>query len=131
MRRRRGSTKYSRRERDLERMAWIKTLPCAIGGNRTNQSAVAAELWLGPPPDRCRRAVEAHHAGEHGLGAKPDDDTCIPLCDHHHDALTDRRGVFSGWQKYGLKIWELAVVAHYQAMYAARSSSGDVGDPTW
>jgi hypothetical protein len=128
MRRRRGSTKYSRRERDFPRMGWIKTLPCVLADGVV---AVAGDLWIGPHPDTCRRAVEAHHAGEHGLGEKPDDDTCIPLCDHHHDSLTDRRGVFSGWQKYGLKIWELAVVAHYQAMYAARSSSGDVGDPTW
>lgn len=120
MRRKHGSTKYSRRPRDLDRMAWIKTLPCSVSG-----VMVAPDLWRGPTPDRCQRAIEAHHAGEHGLGAKPPDDTCIPLCDHHHDALTDRRGVFSGWPRRAVKEWEIAVIAHFQDLYAAGPTSGE------
>lgn len=94
-------------------MLWTKTLQCAL----TVPGQSAGSLWLGPPPDRCKRAIEAHHAGEHGVGQKAPDDTVIPLCDHHHDALTDRRGVFSGWPRGAVKTWELAMVALYQSRY--------------
>lgn len=114
MRRRRGSTSYSRRERDTDRMGWCRTQPCALA-----EPPIAS--WAGPLPDACRRHVEAHHAGAHGLSNKSPDDTVIPLCDHHHDDLTDRRGVFSGWPIGALRVWQDAMIAIYQARYAART----------
>lgn len=122
MRRKRGSTSYSRRDRDMPRMGWCKTLPCLL----SRPSAPFIELWHGPSDlDPCRGPVEAHHAGEHAGWQKPPDDTVLPLCDHHHDDLTDRRGVFAGWPKLSLKAWELAAVAHCQALYASHMAGQD------
>lgn len=123
MRRRFKSTSYARRERDLPRMAWCKTLPCALV-----DGAATLPEWVGRRPDPCAREIEAHHAGVHGLSNKAPDDTCVPLCDHHHDALTDRTGIFAGWPRYTLKLWELAAVAVYQVRYAAHLARGAVGD---
>lgn len=129
MRRKPRSTSYSRRERDMARMGWIKTRSCAV--LVTNHALSLARsmfaelvpsavltLWTGREIDICSGVIEAHHAGEHGLGNKAADDTCIPLCVHHHRSLTDRLGIFAGWPPRSLKAWELAVVAHYQALYA-------------
>lgn len=44
-------------------------------------------------------AVEAHHAGERGLGQKADDRTAIPLCRDHH--LEGKDAV----HKLGKKFW--------------------------
>jgi hypothetical protein len=122
MRRRKGSTKYSRRERDFDRIGWVRTFPCVLAGGEVS---VGSDLWRGPSPDPCRMHTEAHHAGEHGRGHKAPDDTVIPLCKHHHDSLTDRRIVFSGWPKYDLKLWEIEVIRHYQRVYS--ELSGDPG----
>lgn len=119
MRRSRSTTKYGRRPRDMERMGWIKTQPCALAFG----FAVAEEAWPhGLSPDACGGITEAHHAGVHGLGQKAPDDTCIPLCSHHHRCLTDRRGVFSGLPSGAVKTWELAAIAYYQARYSADPS---------
>lgn len=112
------STRYSRRERDIPRMLWTKTLPCML-----RPEPPFRNLWHGPAEsDGCRGVVEAHHAGEHAGWQKAPDDTVIPMCDYHHDCLGDRQGVFSGWPKFALKAWELAAVEHYQALYAARTA---------
>lgn len=116
MRRKPRSTSYSRRERDTDYMLWIKQRTCSVG---QGAEPVAFDLWRGGTIDECQRGIEAHHAGVHGLGNKAADDTCIPLCDHHHDALTDRSGCFAGWPRGAVKQWELAVVTHYQARYAS------------
>ena len=110
-------TSYSRRPRDQDRMTWCRAQPCAL----SRPGASCIELWHGPPDvDACRDAIQAHHAGEHGLGNKAPDDTVIPLCDHHHDDLTDRRGCFAGWPRRQLKVWELAMIEMYQRAYAER-----------
>lgn len=115
MRRKRGSTKYARRERDWARMAFVKTEPCALSGG----APVACNLWRGDwPPGACSAVVEAHHAGEHGLSHKAPDDTVVALCSKHHRSLTDRTGAFDGWPRGALKAWELAAVAYYQERYA-------------
>lgn len=114
MRRRKHSTKYARRERDIPRMLWIKSQPCAAN------DLIAPAMWLGPVTG-CWGPIEAHHAGRHGYGEKPPDDTVIPLCDHHHNLITGEpggRGCFDGWPRGTVKLWELAVVEHYQRLYA-------------
>jgi hypothetical protein len=110
------STKYARRERDYDRMGWIKTRSCAV--------SVRCEwdLWYGAEPDQCNGDVEAHHAGTHGMGNKSPDDTAIPMCSHHHRCITGKpggRGVFSGWPRGAVKRWELAVIRRYQELYSA------------
>lgn len=122
MRRKPRSTSYARRERDMPRMGWTKTLPCLL----SRPGAPFIDLWRGPADiDPCRGSVEAHHAGEHGLSAKAPDSTVISLCSHHHRALTDRTGVFAGWPRHSLKAWELAAVAHCQALYAEHMARQD------
>lgn len=39
--------------------------------------------------------VEAHHAGQRGLGKRAHDRTCIPLCRDHHEAWHGGRSPFS------------------------------------
>jgi hypothetical protein len=102
-------------------MAWVKTLPCLLASG----VPPFGDLWRGPPPDRCARPVEAHHAGVHGMSQKAPDDTVIPLCDHHHDCLTDRRGVFAGWPRHAIKLWELAAVEWVQVVFSGRFDPGD------
>lgn len=106
----RGATSYARRPRDLDRMAWIRTQACALLG-------APLSTWVGPRPDACKRHVEAHHAGTHGVAQKSPDEETVPLCDHHHDDLTDVRGVFAGWAPGALREWQNAAIAFYQARY--------------
>lgn len=117
MRRNPRSTSYSRRDRDFDRMEWCKTLPCDLG---LWPDPTAYTLW----PEGSRRLIgycdgvtEAHHAGVHGVGQKAPDDTVIPLCQHHHQCLTDRRECFAGWPHGSLKTWELAAIEKYQRLY--------------
>lgn len=128
MRRHKGSTKYARRERDYDRMRWIKTQPCACSARAHGFLPEASELWGGPaPPDRCSGAVEAHHAGGHGYGNKAPDDTTIPMCQHHHRSITGKpggRGCFDGWPRGDVKRWELAVAERYQRLYTERGDGG-------
>lgn len=119
-RRKRGSTKYAKRERDFDYMGFIKGQPCAVG---YNHQPAYDEFWRGLYVDEHCGTIEAHHAGVRGVGQKAPDDTCIPLCSEHHRKLGERCGLFSGWPRGAVKLWELAVIAHYQALYAARSSS--------
>lgn len=130
MRRGKGSTKYARRERDYDRMAWVRSLPCAVLGYQSPDSLPSSlgslmlpPWWHGPQVDPCRRWTEAHHAGEHGYGNKAPDATVIPMCDHHHDSLGERRGIFAGWPHGAVKQWELAMIAYYQRRYAERGES--------
>ncbi len=130
-------TKYARRPRDLARMAWIKTLPCAMA--QMEQWRLRREhpdgdrllgLWLGPFAfTGCRGVIEAHHAGEHGKGQKAPDDTCIPMCRAHHRGddigITRYRGPFARWPRGELKRWELAMVEIYQRRYAEHLAGRD------
>lgn len=85
MRRRPKSTSYARRERDLPRMAWVKTLPCSV--------------YVDPPHDRvtrCDGVIEADHMKSSGaLSNKGPDDGCAPMCHGHHGERTNSYGTFS------------------------------------
>lgn len=56
-------TKYAKRKRHPEYMAWIATQPCCICG-----------FW----------PVEVAHVGKRGLGQKCSDLETLPLCANHH-----------------------------------------------
>ena len=109
MRRGRRSTSYSRRARDHDRMLAVKGMPCAL--------LSPGDAWPGPAPDACRGPIEAHHAGARGLGRKASDDTAIPMCDHHHDDFTERRGIFGGWPRGAARVWQDAMIERYRRIY--------------
>lgn len=114
MKRQRGTTSYSRRERDTPRMLWAKTQTCAV----VELAAELGALWLGPPVDPCFGVIEAHHAGRRGVSQKAPDDTVMPLCKHHHDGLDEHNSVWMGWPRYTRQPWFDAAIAIYQARYA-------------
>lgn len=80
-------TKYASRERDIDYMLWVKTLPCLI----------ASLEGAGP----CSSVVEPDHVGVRGIGQKAPDDTCVPLCSTHH---LDRHA-HTGYFRYRSKEW--------------------------
>ncbi len=131
MRRNLRSTKYSRRERDTPYMTWVRGESCALSGG----APVACDLWRGAvSPDECRGQVEAHHAGRHGLGEKAPDQTCMPLCDHHHNMITGEpggRGCFGEWPRGTVKTWELACAEYYMARFIAQYVTGDGEEQLW
>jgi hypothetical protein len=49
--------------------------------------------------------IEAHHAGERGLGQRASDWTAIPLCTYHHRCFHDCSGTFRGWSKDQRRAW--------------------------
>ena|SRR3990167_8233061 len=60
--------------------AWIRSRPCTVENGD------------------CRGAVQAHHVRDEtdgGMGLKPHDKWCVPLCMWHHD-----HGHRIGWQSF-------------------------------
>lgn len=117
-RRKPKSTKYSRRERDFDYMGWIKRQDCMMATD-----AVTGDLWKGGRPAECRGVTEAHHAGRRGMGQKADDDTCLPLCAHHHHMRTDHLEVFANWYPGAMREWEDSMIARYQAAWRTVASA--------
>lgn len=79
-------------ERNAKHLAWVRDMGCAIPGCMT------------------RMQVQAHHVragGDGGMGMKPSDASCVPLCFQHH-----REGHNTGWKtfdaKYGTNLKLLA-----------------------
>lgn len=105
MRRRKGSTKYSRRQRDLDYMALVKTLPC-----------VAANL------SPCEGEIEADHAGRRGLGRKCSDLETVSLCTHHHRCRTDFTGPFKNWNQDKMRAWLEEAIRTTQDAIARRKT---------
>lgn len=80
--RRRRSTAYARRPRDLAFLGWVKLQRCLV--------ALHTGLAVS-----CAGPIEADHAGDRGYGEKCPDSESIPLCRAHHRARTDSRGFFA------------------------------------
>lgn len=79
---------------------YVRSLPCAA--------------WaLGP----CYGRVEAHHAGQRGLGQKAHDNTCVPLCTQHHRNWHDHSGPFRTWTKTDRREWIAQTISFTQAGY--------------
>lgn len=103
-------SKYARRERDIDYMLWVKTLPCLLAGLE----------GAGP----CSSVVEADHAGIRGIGQKAPDNTCIPLCSTHH---LDR-GAHTGYFRFSstgekrtrewTRKWREDAISSTQALHA-------------
>jgi hypothetical protein len=94
---------YKERPRDMDRINWIWTLPCA-----------ARKL------SGCFGRVEADHAGRRGIGRKAPDDTCIPLCSRHHGQRDAFKGPFREWDQQRMRHWLATLVEHYQKLYEER-----------
>lgn len=123
MRTRRRSTKYSRRERDLEFMRFVKRQPCFV--RVLSPLALAAELRPVVMPTSvlatpCGGPVEADHMGERGIGQKADDKTCAPLCQKHHRERHDHSGTFRPLTKAELRAWRARAIEHTQAAWSKR-----------
>ncbi len=68
-------------------LAHVRELPCVVCG---------------------RMPVEAHHVrgyGNAGMGVKPDDVWCIPLCHQHHREY-HHMGIYSFQKRYELNLWK-------------------------
>jgi len=102
---------YRDRPRDMERIAWIWTLPCAA---RT----------LG----QCYGRACAPHAGRRPVGRKAPDDTCIPMCSRHHAQRGSFKGPFRLWDQQRMRHWLATMVEHYQKLYEEHLRPEENGD---
>ena len=111
--RQKHKSKYARRPRGWDYMAWVHTLPCMV-------------IVIGPPvadfspfAPRCSGPIQADHAGERiaGMGTRSRDRDCIPLCECHHEMVTNYRGMFS--ERAVRKQWRTKAIATTQEMARA------------
>lgn len=71
----------------------------------------------------CFGPVDSHHAGlDKGMGLKPHDRSCIPLCRRHHDHLHSLTGPFADSPKESIRGWLAVAVGETQAAYAKRAA---------
>ncbi len=75
--------------------------------------------------DPCVGPVQAHHAGERGLGQRAHDRTCIPLCLKHHQAWHDSGKPFAGWTKEERAAWAASHIERLSKLYAERAVGVD------
>lgn len=117
IRRGRKRSAYATRERDTQRMLFVKTLPCAV------RDGVPWATHHTP----CSSVVEADHAGARGVGRKASDDTVIPLCSQHHRERTDHSGTFKHATQAELREWLSKQIAETRGLYeCAREDTSDV-----
>ena len=93
------------RVHDPDYLRWVKGLPCAAPRNHS-----------------CVGPVEAHHAGERGVGRKADDTTAIPLCTLAHRDWHGATGCFRGWTRETRKAWAWRVIAETRATIEERKA---------
>lgn len=100
---------YRSRERDFDRMRFVKTLPCTMTIDPIGE------------PTPCRGPIEADHEScGRGLGRKSADDRVIPLCDGHHDERTDHNGAFKHLKRDEIRAWFERAIERTRAAYEAR-----------
>lgn len=84
-----------------KRTAWIRTLQCCA---RTMSE--------------CEYGIEAHHAGAVRVkGRRPHDNTAIPLCRFHHDALHGLCNDFRGWERIDVRSFSDPMINIYREAY--------------
>lgn len=68
----------------------------------------------------CYGPVEADHMGDwsdgRGVGRKPDDTTCVPLCKLHHRARHAHSGVFASANKAEVQEWRREMIKRTRAL---------------
>lgn len=101
-------SEYSDRDRDFDRMGWIKLQRCCAH-------------TIGHDVGPCRGPIEADHAGGYadgrGTSHKSTDDTTIPLCARHHREPGLRSILFGRLALGELREWQDRMIAHYRAAY--------------
>ncbi len=107
-----GKTKYRRRARQWDFMAFVLEQTCTLQG--VDGAGV------------CWGRVQADHAGTRGLGVKAPDDTCIALCTKHHGNRTDYRGYFKDWKADQMRTWCDLQIYLTQSLYAKLVELGQV-----
>lgn len=112
MRRRPRSTKYSRRERDMDYMGFIKKHPCCL-----RHYGASIECATGILATSCSGPVEADHMGRRGVGQKASDMTCAPLCRKHHRERTGMSGSFRGCSREAMRAWCDAMIERYNDLW--------------
>lgn len=94
-----GKQKKRPRDQDKNHLAWIRTLPCVITGNRPVD------------PAHVRYADPVYGKRETGKAEKPDDKWVIPLCREKHDeqhSMNER--IF--WARHGLDPLRIALALY-------------------
>lgn len=108
---------YRDRERDWDRMAWCKTLPCAVSTH--------------PPPGvvvtTCAGVIEADHQGDRAKSRKAPDDTVVPMCNGHHCERTDHRGTFATLPLELEREWRRQQIARVQQLYSVHLAGVSAG----
>ena len=102
-------SKHARRERHIDYMIWVKTLPCL------------ARDAGGCTPDEDGH-VEAAHVGDAvGRYGREDLDT-VPLCSMHHriNGFDTYSGPFKGWSRLERFAWATKAITETRAAYKGR-----------
>lgn len=130
MRRKRGTTSYSRRDRNFDFMGWIKQQPCIVIDlqpilfiRRTLpliETARLIRLVSCHLVTICAGDVEADHMGARGLGQKADDYTCVAMCSQHHRERTDHSGIFRPLNRDEVRAWRDVAIERTQAAWSNR-----------
>ena len=95
--------KPTKRVRDAEYMAFVRTLPCAA--RLLGRSA-------------CMGLVEADHMlRNHGGNRRGDDTACAPLCHLHHSQRHAWSGPFADWTREQMRDWCARVIAETHAQW--------------
>jgi len=79
---RKRSDKFKTRQRDPEKLAWVKMQPCLVCN------------------EDCQGVVEAHH-----IHQERHDDEALPLCTYHHSELHVTLGKKNFLVRYALPDW--------------------------
>lgn len=129
MRRRPGSTKHARRERDLEYMGAVAKMPCLIALEACNAlivddtggcpADVVRRMPVAAWSDSCLGPVQVDHAGER-IGRRAPDDTSIPLCMEHHRQRTENSGYFAKMSKADRWAWRCVMIRIARSIAEAR-----------
>jgi len=67
--------------RSEEYLAFVRKFPCTFASR------------LASPLHACDGAIEAHHDGPHPMGQKTDDSRAVPVCQRHHQMLTEYKPI--------------------------------------
>lgn len=120
-------SRYSERERAWVYMEWIHVLPCIVikfgTGGIVDEMLAIARGYL-----RCSGPMQADHAGPRiaGMSTRSLDRDCIAMCEGHHRARTESKGMFSLMTKPQRVEWRQAAVVFTHAL----ASSWGIEVPT-
>lgn len=113
MRRGVKASKYTRRPRDTDYLAFVRSQVCSVIQEWPNKSAPPSPCWGPIDPD--------HDSRGRAYGHKSDDSTAIPLCRRHHEHRHLRTGPFRGLTRLEVYAWVDRAQKRTQANWAERN----------